>query len=60
LKDAEKLMAIQEKYPGLEQINVGCTTMGTPLQATLEQLEWFGAEVMPVFKAQVNVPAGAD
>ena len=56
----EKLMAIQEKYPGLEQINVGCTTMGTPLQETLEQLEWFGTEVMPVFKAQANVPAGVD
>ena len=56
----EKLMAIQETYPGLEQINVGCTTMGTPLQETLEQLEWFGTEVMPVFKAQAQVPGVAD
>jgi alkanesulfonate monooxygenase SsuD/methylene tetrahydromethanopterin reductase-like flavin-dependent oxidoreductase (luciferase family) len=56
----EKLMAIQEKYPGLEQINVGCTTMGTPLQETLAQLEWFGTEVMPVFKAQAKAPAVAD
>jgi hypothetical protein len=56
----EKLMAIQEKYPGLEQINVGCTTMGTPLKETLEQLEWFGTEVMPVFKAQAKSPAMAD
>src|SRR5712691_1490665 len=56
----EQLMAIQEKYPGLEQINVGCTTMGTPLQETLEQLEWFGTEVMPVFKAQAKAPAVAD
>jgi alkanesulfonate monooxygenase SsuD/methylene tetrahydromethanopterin reductase-like flavin-dependent oxidoreductase (luciferase family) len=56
----EKLMAIQEKYPGLEQINVGCTTMGTPLQETLEQLEWFGTEVMPVFKAQAKASAVAD
>jgi alkanesulfonate monooxygenase SsuD/methylene tetrahydromethanopterin reductase-like flavin-dependent oxidoreductase (luciferase family) len=54
----EKLLAVQEKYPGLEQINVGCTTMGTPLQETLEQLEWFGTEVMPVFKAQAKTPAG--
>ena len=56
----EKLMAIQEKYPGLEQINVGCTTMGTPLQETLAQLEWFGTEVMPVFKAQAKAPAVGD
>ncbi len=56
----EKLMAIQEKYPSLEQINVGCTTMGTPLKETLEQLEWFGTEVMPVFKAQAKGPAMAD
>jgi len=56
----EKLMAIQDMYPGLDQINVGCTTMGTPLQVTLEQLEWFGKEVMPVFKAQARVPAVAD
>jgi alkanesulfonate monooxygenase SsuD/methylene tetrahydromethanopterin reductase-like flavin-dependent oxidoreductase (luciferase family) len=56
----EKLMEVQAKYPGLEQINVGCTTMGTPLKVTLEQLEWFGKEVMPVFKAQAKVPAIAD
>jgi hypothetical protein len=56
----EKLMAVQEKYPGLEEINVGCTTMGTPLSVTLEQLEWFGKEVMPVFKAQAKVPTEAD
>jgi hypothetical protein len=39
---------------------VGCTTMGTPLQETLEQLEWFGTEVMPVFKAQAKASAVAD
>ncbi len=48
----EKLMAIQDKYPGLEQINMGCTTMGTPLKVTLEQLEWFAKAVMPAFKRQ--------
>src|SRR5215467_11951375 len=58
-RNIEKLLPIQEKYPGLEQINVGCTTMGTPLQETLAQLEWFGTEVMPVFKAQAKAPAVA-
>ena len=53
----EKLMAIQERFPGLEEINVGCTAMGTPEQVTLEQLEWFGKEVMPAFKSQVTSPA---
>ena len=56
----EKLMALQNRYPGLEEINVGCTTMGTPLSETLEQLEWFGKEVMPAFKSQVKAPAAAD
>ena len=56
----EKLMAIQESLPGLEEINVGCTSMGTPESVTLEQLEWFGKEVMPTFKSQVKSPALAD
>jgi alkanesulfonate monooxygenase SsuD/methylene tetrahydromethanopterin reductase-like flavin-dependent oxidoreductase (luciferase family) len=46
----EKLMAIQERFPGLEEINVGCTSMGTSEKVTLEQLEWFGKEVMPAFQ----------
>ena len=45
-------MAIQENFPGLEEINVGCTSMGTSEKVTLEQLEWFGKEVMPHFKNQ--------
>jgi alkanesulfonate monooxygenase SsuD/methylene tetrahydromethanopterin reductase-like flavin-dependent oxidoreductase (luciferase family) len=57
---AEKLMEIQDKYPGLEEVNIGVTNMGMPLKATLEQLEWFGKEVMPRFTAQARVPASAD
>ena len=53
----EKLMAIQERFPGLEEINVGCTSMGTTEKVTLEQLEWFGKEVMPAFKNQAKAPA---
>ncbi len=57
---AEKLMAIQDRYPGLEHINVGCTTMGTPQKVILEQLEWFAKEVMPAFKKQAKAPVAAD
>jgi alkanesulfonate monooxygenase SsuD/methylene tetrahydromethanopterin reductase-like flavin-dependent oxidoreductase (luciferase family) len=56
----EKLLEIQDKYPGLEEVNIGVTNMGMPLKATLEQLEWFGKEVMPRFTAQARVPASAD
>ena len=50
---AEKLMEVQDRYPGLEQINVG-SVIGTPQNVILEQLETFGKEVMPRFKAQVK------
>ena len=56
----EKLMAVQDKYPGLEQVNVAFTHMGTSLPMNLEQIEWFGKEVMPAFKAQAKAPAAAD
>ena len=48
----EKLMAVQERWPGLEEINVGVTSMGTSLKMTLEQLEWFATDVIPTFKNQ--------
>lgn len=57
---AEKLNALQERYPGLTQINVG-SVVGTPQKVILEQLEWFGKEVMPQFQAQEKTaPAPAD
>ncbi len=56
----EKLMAVQERYPGLEEVNVACTSMGTPERVTLEQLEWFGTEVMPAFTSQARTPAPAE
>ncbi len=46
---AEQLMEIQDKYPGLEVVNVG-QVVGTPQAVILEQLERFSAEVMPAFK----------
>ena len=56
---AEKINALQERYPGLTQINVG-SVVGTPQKVVLEQLEWFGKEVMPQFKSQTKVVATAD
>ena len=57
---AEKLMEIQERYPGLEEVNLGVTSMGMPLSATLEQLEWIGKDILPKFKAQARVATPAD
>ena len=56
----EKIQAIQETYPGLEEINVGPPAGGVPENVYLEQLEWFGKEVMPSFKSQVKEAALAD
>ncbi|MXX99482.1 MAG: LLM class flavin-dependent oxidoreductase [Chloroflexi bacterium] len=48
---AARLTAVQERYPGLEQVNVG-SVIGTPETVVLEQLRWFGEEVMPRFRAE--------
>ena len=45
----EKLEDLQDRYPGLEEINAG-SVVGTPQSVILEQLERFGKEVMPHFK----------
>ena len=55
----EKIQSIQDRYPGVEEINVG-SVVGTPQSVILEQLEWFGKEVMPTFKNQVKAAALAD
>jgi alkanesulfonate monooxygenase SsuD/methylene tetrahydromethanopterin reductase-like flavin-dependent oxidoreductase (luciferase family) len=46
---SEKIDDLQNRYPGLEQINVG-SVIGTPQSVVLDQLERFGKEVMPKFK----------
>ena len=56
---AERLMEVQEHYPGLDEVNMG-NAVGTPEKVILEQLEWFGKEVMPKFKSQVAEPVVAD
>ncbi len=48
----ERLMELQDKYPGLAEVNVGCTVMSTTQQVIVEQLEWFAHEVMPAFTSQ--------
>jgi alkanesulfonate monooxygenase SsuD/methylene tetrahydromethanopterin reductase-like flavin-dependent oxidoreductase (luciferase family) len=45
----EQLLGVQDKYPGLEQVNVG-QVVGTPQRVIVEQLERFAKEVMPAFK----------
>jgi len=45
----DKLLDVQSRYPGLEQVNVGAI-IGTPQNVILEQLERFGKEVMLEFK----------
>ena len=47
----EQLMEVQDKYPGLEVVNVG-QPVGTPQAVILEQLERFSAQVMPAFKSK--------
>jgi alkanesulfonate monooxygenase SsuD/methylene tetrahydromethanopterin reductase-like flavin-dependent oxidoreductase (luciferase family) len=48
----ERLMELQDKYPGLAEVNVGCTVMSTTQKVIVEQLEWFAQEVMPTFTSQ--------
>jgi alkanesulfonate monooxygenase SsuD/methylene tetrahydromethanopterin reductase-like flavin-dependent oxidoreductase (luciferase family) len=55
----EKLQAIQDRYPGLDQINVG-QPVGTPQAVILEQLERFADQVMPAFSGALTAPVSAD
>ena len=55
---AQKIHDLQDRYPGLEQVNVG-SVIGTPQRVILEQLERFGEEVMPQFKNQAKAAAGS-
>jgi alkanesulfonate monooxygenase SsuD/methylene tetrahydromethanopterin reductase-like flavin-dependent oxidoreductase (luciferase family) len=45
----EKLLEIQDRYPGLKTVNVG-QVVGTPENVIVEQLERFGKEVLPKVK----------
>ena len=50
----ERLMELQGRYPGLEEMNVGASAMSTEQSVILEQLDRFGKEVMPTFKNQAK------
>ena len=50
----EKLMHLQDRFPGLQEVNVGASVMSTERSVILEQLDLFGKEVMPTFKAQAK------
>ena len=45
----EKLLEIQDSYPGLKTVNAG-QVVGTPENVIVEQLERFGKEVLPKVK----------
>src|SRR6266568_7218854 len=49
----EHLKSLERRYPGLDRVSVSLS-VGVPKSVALEQLEWFGTEVMPAFK-QVKV-----
>ena len=45
----EHLKKVEEKYPGLDRINLG-STMGMPKQVFKDQLTKFAETVMPAFQ----------
>lgn len=47
----ERLLELEEMFPGLEEVMVS-QPVGTPKQILLEQLELFGKEVLPAFRAR--------
>ena len=46
----EHLKGIEEKYPGIERVNVAAV-MGMPLEVFKDQLSIVAEEVMPAFKS---------
>lgn len=56
----ERLMEIQEIYPGVQEIMIGAPAATMPESVLLEQLEWFSKEVMPAFKSQEKVAIPSD
>jgi len=49
----DKLMTLQNMYPGLELVNAHIgASVGVSQSLMLEQIEWFGREVIPQFRGQ--------
>ena len=55
----ERLQEIQDRFPGLEHVYIQ-SALGTPEDVYLEQLEWFGREVIPAFKGKVTAAVASD
>ena len=53
-----KLRRLQERCPGLGQVNAG-SVIGTPQSVIIEQLQRFAEDVMPHFKTGTAAQAGA-
>jgi hypothetical protein len=49
---AERIADIQDRFPGLERVFVHAGGLGIPPRVMRQDLEWFAAEVMPVFKPE--------
>ena len=47
----EHLKGVEEKYPGVERINLGAV-MGIPREVFKDQLSKFAEEVMPAFSGK--------
>ena len=45
----ERLQELLHRFPGMEHVSVG-HAVGTPQRVVLEQLAWFGSEVIPAFR----------
>jgi alkanesulfonate monooxygenase SsuD/methylene tetrahydromethanopterin reductase-like flavin-dependent oxidoreductase (luciferase family) len=55
----EKIMEVEEKYPGMNKVNVS-HPMGVPESMILDHLQQFSEDVMPAFKNRVSEPVSAD
>jgi hypothetical protein len=56
----DHLKSLEQRYPGLDRVSVSLS-VGVPKSVCLEQLEWFGTEVMPAFaQEKVREPAMAN
>jgi len=55
----EHLKSLERRYPGLDRVSVSLS-VGVPKSVCLEQLEWFGREVMPEFQKAKVEPAFAN
>ena len=51
----ERIMELQERFPGLERLSIGAGGLGIPPHVIRQDLEWFGTEVMPAVGQPASV-----